>query len=392
MRYRYRNLWVFAILLIVAILLTSTWIAGAEEGGAHLGNIGADDLVVETLYITPSADTVLHAWYPNNNYGREWTLSFRSGSITSPMLKFDLSALPVLDDLLVAQAKVYFYVQSRSNPVSMSVSAYAVKTPWVEDEATWLLAEGSTMWQEGGCNGPNDREQQSSEAVLFSDVGRWVSLDVTEIVQSWVAGGVANHGIVLKSSAGGSVAYSVIGADHADVSLRPMLEIVLVAIPTPEATMTPTSTPRPKPGVSIQKTGPEGPLTVGETETISYTIGIRKIGVEPVSSVVITDALPLGTGFLNCTGGGVYDAENSVVVWRIPSLGVGITEVVKLNLILPTWVKEEGAVVNLVRADCAECSQVQEDIWEIPVLVPEPTLTPIPYEIFCPIFYNSLLR
>jgi len=389
--YRHASLGFLAILLTVAILLASAWMAGAEDG-AHLGDVGADDLVVETLYITPSADTVLHAWYPQSNYGREWTLSFRSGGITSPMFKFDLSSLPDLDDLLVAQAKLYLYVQSRSNPVSMSVSAYAVKTPWVANEATWILADNSTEWQEGGCNGPDDREQEGSGVVLFSDVDRWVSVDVTEIVQSWVRDRTENHGIVLKSFARGSVAYTVVGADHADVSLRPMLEIVLVAVPTPEATMTPTSTPRPKPGVSVSKVGPVGPLTVGETEVISYTIDIRNVGIDPVTGVVITDVLPLGTGFLSCTGGGIYDSDDNIVTWQIPLLAAGVSQTVELNLELPTWVKEEGAVVNLVRADCAECSQVQEAIWEIPILVADPTPTPTPHEIYWPLAYNQLAR
>ena len=390
--YKSRLLGVLAVSLAVAALFVLTGGAGAEQDSVLSVSMPGDP-DYQTIIIPVVEDTTLKSWFANNNYASDQNMALRSGDVSSVILGFDVSPILGQEDWGVAQAKLKVYIGSRTSPVSMLVSACAVKRLWVADEATWNKAAALTRWEQPGCNGPNDREMSCSVPAEFSGAGEWAYIDVTEIVDSWKRGVLPNNGLILKSDSGGSVSYSLASVEHRDVSLRPVLEVALAALPTPEPSLTPTNTPTPPPAVGIKKTGPSGPLYVGQYEIITYHIEVRNEGIIDLSGVVITDSLPLGTEFLDCTGGGVYDShdtDSGLVIWQIESLPVGVTHTVSLDLGLPTWVKERGNIVNLVRSNCTECTVIRENYWEIPVLLPTippetptriptiPTLTPTP--------------
>ena len=349
-----------AIALGAMVLLIAVGGVGAEEPTAE--DLRPEDFVFQKVTIATAVDTTIHSWYPTVNYSNDWTLHLRSLDASAAMLKVDLSSVPPTEDMVVAQASLKVYVQSRTNNLPMSARACAVKRPWVAAQATWVSADASTEWELPGCNGSADRETDCGDAVEFSEIGRWVAIDVTDIVRSWLQGNLPNNGLVLKSLPGGSVDYVLAGSSYWKASLRPQLEILFTELPGPP--------------LRIRKTGPAGPLWVGEYDTIVYDIKVGNPGSSDVNGVVVTDVLPLGTEFLSCTGGGAFDNDANLVTWQIGTLGAGVTETVNLSLSFPVWVKEDGTIVNLVLASFPESDGVAEAHWEIPVLVPTPGPTP----------------
>ena len=377
-------------------------VAGALSAGAARvpqsegTNVSSDDLDFQTLRIAPAADTTINSWFSGANFGSDWTVTVRSSDIAAPLFKFDLSGIPYsTEEVLVAEATLNLRVKSRTNQSTMLAAACAISRPWASGETTWVDADLSSLWSEPGCNGPEDRAQDCSPVVQLDQVDAWMSFDVTEAVRSWLSGDSVNNGLIVKSRSGGSVSYSFISSDDENnAPLRPFLKIVFAVVPTPTATLTPTntptlthtptpthtttptSTPTPKPRLLVHKTGPSGPLQIGEHYAIGYDISVSNPGPHPLSRVILTDLLPLGTEFLGTTSGGVFDPEDHIVTWSLGWLDPGETRVVNLDLELPTWVREEGIIVNLARAECAECLQVHEDYWEIPVILPVPSPTP----------------
>ena len=356
-----------AIAIVAMVLLMAVGGVGAEQGPA-VEDVRPEDLVFQTVSITATADTTIHSWHPTTNYATECTLLLRSLDTSAAMLKFDLSSVPPAEGMVVAQALLKVYVNTRSNNLPMWVQACAVKRPWVAAEATWVNADASTEWELPGCNGSTDRETDCCDVAEFSKASAWIAVDATDIVRSWLGGGLPNNGIVLKSLPGGSVDYVLAGSDYWRASLRPKLEILFTELPPPP--------------LRIQKTGPSGPLWVGEYDTIVYDIKVCNPGSDDVDGVVVTDVLPLGTEFLSCTSGGAYDNETNLVTWEIGGLGAGVTQTVNLTLSFPTWVKEDGTIVNLVLASFPESEGVAEAHWEIPVLAPTPGPTPTRWKLY----------
>ena len=70
--------------------------------------------------------------------------------------------------------------------------------------------------------------------------------------------------------------------------------------------------------------------TVFATSNLSYTISVTNFGPTPASSVVVTDALPVGVNFVSATGGGI--SNNAAVVWNLGTLTNN--QITNLNLIV----------------------------------------------------------
>lgn len=380
--------------VLMAALLGGLGVAGAEPVDPE-GAIRPGDLTFQTVTISAGEDTTLNAWWPTTNYASDTALTIRSGNVAAPIIRFDLSGLANPEDLLVAQARLKFYVESRTNSQPIVASAYGVNKEWVANQATWQNAKANDPWGVGGCNAvPGDRSGVASDEVTISAVDTWVSLDVTEIVRGWLSGESPNYGFLIKGSSGGSVAYNLYSLNYSAV-WRPKLEIMLAEIPAPTPTNTPmpTATPSPTPMIPalwLRKEGPVGPLAPAQY-SVQYAITLRSIGTQGATNVVLTDVLPLGTVFLNASHGGVYHPEQHEVVWNIGSMAIGEEKIIQVEVGLATWVKDTGNVVNVVRASGADCAPV-ESYWEIvvvpPTATPTPTASPTPPPTPTPVMFD----
>ncbi|OIO93464.1 MAG: hypothetical protein AUK03_08160 [Anaerolineae bacterium CG2_30_64_16] len=75
-----------------------------------------------------------------------------------------------------------------------------------------------------------------------ANVGRWITLDVTSLVQDWVTTPASNYGLLLRPTGGqGTVDYTFNLSEHWEVAQRSRLTVLLAAS-TPAPTPTPTAT------------------------------------------------------------------------------------------------------------------------------------------------------
>ena len=370
-----RKIMVFAltaILIMSAVFAMSSLGAGA---GPVVGDADPGGLGFVTLKLAPSEDTTLHSWFPFTNYGTDGKLLLHAGDVATALLKFDLSQIPNLSQAMLAQATLKLYAFAPQSRFSLSAVAYGVNRPWSAREANWYRATAGTNWSTPGCNGiPADRAATGSDPAEVSEVGKWVALDVTSIVQSWFDGSAANNGIIIKALPGDAAEYRLASADYYEVALRPVLQIIYATLPTPTPTGTPPPTV-PEPKLEVVKTGPEGPL-YDPNVTIHYDISVQNVGTDVAQGVVITDELPLGVVYVSCTGGGVYDPEGHTITWTIASLGISGTSRVEVNVRLAECLGAGGIVVNVVRANCPRCAGGPAMAqWSLVVGPPSPTPT-----------------
>ena len=157
------------------------------------------------------------------NFGKNPNLLVRRargkgrGGDRAAFLKFDLSALP--DDLLpdeVAKATLRLWVQQVRKPGTLVVEQ--VLDDWDETDIT-------------GRNAPDSEAAVPEVAVElgFADAGRFLTVDVTDVVLAWLADPAADHGLALVSD--GAEAWFD-SKENPQTGHAPELEVALVAVST----------------------------------------------------------------------------------------------------------------------------------------------------------------
>ncbi|MEW5987136.1 MAG: DNRLRE domain-containing protein, partial [Chloroflexota bacterium] len=107
----------------------------------------------------------------------------KSGDSTRAIFRFDLAAVPA--DALITSATVSFWVtQDNSSPVNV----HRITDSWSESSVNW----GNTA---------NDFDPAVVASFTPISNGQYVSAQVTNLIQQWVGGTVANHGLMLVSAA-----------------------------------------------------------------------------------------------------------------------------------------------------------------------------------------------
>jgi len=237
------------VLIAGSLALSAPW-ALPVAAGPHLAasQIVFQQGVSPSPAYTGARDTFISRLGDESaNYGSNATLALRSADTRSALLRFQLDGLAPGDT--VEQAILSLYVaQHALGAGSLPVSVYAVLRPWQDGEATWYNATSAELWTLAGCNGPSsDRAGSPSASAVITGAGVWVDLNVTGLVQGWVANPAANNGLILR--AGNSIPpgppqegdeFRIEAADgSADPLLRPRLSVTF----TPAGAGSPTATP-----------------------------------------------------------------------------------------------------------------------------------------------------
>jgi hypothetical protein len=130
------------------------------------------------------ADATVNSANPTVNYGSLSNLYVNGTSTT--LIQFDLSSLPsVTTASQIASASLRLYV-NRVN-VAGTINVSPVTSPWIESSATF-----NTMPTIGA---------PAVTGVSVATAQQFVVIDVTSLVQSWIAGS-SNYGIALTTSSG----------------------------------------------------------------------------------------------------------------------------------------------------------------------------------------------
>ncbi|MGQ9715542.1 MAG: DNRLRE domain-containing protein, partial [Anaerolineae bacterium] len=203
-----------------------------------------------------SDDTFLFQYDPDVNYGAWWRMTMRAGGAKRPILRFDLSSIPVGAQVLSATMRLFTNETQDPAGRSTTVDVYKVLRPWAEMAATWNQANAGIPWELAGCNGPTDRDLTSAATVTVNAPNAAYDFTITPLVQGWVQDPATNHGVLLIAS-GGTVTYEFYSSEWSNPLVYPTLIVTyLPPAPTPTptwtttpatATATPTATPTASP-------------------------------------------------------------------------------------------------------------------------------------------------
>ncbi|OQB25717.1 MAG: Disaggregatase related repeat protein [Chloroflexi bacterium ADurb.Bin180] len=169
-----------------------------------------------------SRDTYLYRYAPGANYGADPLLKVGYKQTNASLVAFDLSAIPA--GAVIEEATLDLYATGWSG-ADLNLSAYAVRTPWAEGEASWNLALAGVPWAVAGGNGtPGDRAGEPTDSLMTRGPNRWYSFHLTDLVQAWVDGTTANYGVLLRGD-GSTNSLILASGQYAEAALRPRLTV-----------------------------------------------------------------------------------------------------------------------------------------------------------------------
>lgn len=150
----------------------------------------------------------------------------------------------------ITGAALQLHVQT-DGPVP-TISVAGLSTPLGEG-ATWYESDYDAEWTEPGGD-PVTSPAPTSLTVGASDVGHWVSADVTALAQSWYANATTNHGVLLSVPDADNTAINTAEFDGVLSSDPPRLQITYTIASTPVNTGAPAITGTPRQGQTLTAT------------------------------------------------------------------------------------------------------------------------------------------
>lgn len=194
-----------------------------EEGEEEIGEVSESLVdtgkVCVTLRRTGSsgvaADATIYKNTPAYNEPAYTTISSGTSANTGPrraLLRFDLSSIPANATVVSSTLRL---VQSSKGGATSTVSVYRATQAWTETTVTW------SSFGSGGSYSPT--AVTSFQAPTGSAVH---NLNLTGLVDSWVAGDVPNHGIVLSEPS--VVRTSIKSSENSTPADRPGLTVCYV--------------------------------------------------------------------------------------------------------------------------------------------------------------------
>ncbi|MDH3588289.1 MAG: DNRLRE domain-containing protein [Gammaproteobacteria bacterium] len=186
-----------------------------------------------TLLLQPDSegkDSYIIDDLPNDNFGKQsalYTDSEAGGS--GPMrtlIQFDLSSIPAPATIQFAELQLYLSLNNGSE--TDVVEAHRLTRDWIEGTGgsgvSWNSYDGVSNWSTPG----GDYAPEIAGSFVAAGTG-WKTMDLSALAQDWVAGTVANYGVLLLSDpASGNKSKKYISSDNPDPALRPKLIVSYV--------------------------------------------------------------------------------------------------------------------------------------------------------------------
>ncbi len=300
---------------------------------------GAIPQTVETTVVlqqglngyTGCNDTHLYQYATSANYCNEdrFRVGYNLKQQYTSLLHFDAAPIPANATILDAKLELYAAGWGGSN---MTLDAYRVLRAWIDCQATWNQAYSGNPWGQPGCNDTaTDRSASPEDTVSTTGINQWYRFDLTQLVQGWVDGSVANNGILLRAASPWSISmFHFASAQNSTANLRPRLVVTYrTAVATPTAVHTPTNTPTP----TATRTPTQTPtpidsptVTATPTQTLTPTASATPTNTPTVTQTPLNSATP--TPFAIVIGH-ITDAhigDSWVYSQRLPAVVSAISE------------------------------------------------------------------
>ena len=158
---------------------------------------------VTTVTIQPGSadgnDTCLLQNWPDdfsNGDGKSIGIDSANNKNIRPLLKFNLSSIP--SDAVVQNATllVDLMTGNKANPITFNL--YALIANWTEAEASWNSASSAQPWTTPG----GDYDPFIFYRGTMTKTVGWYPIDVSTLVEFWIKGIFANHGMIMVADNG----------------------------------------------------------------------------------------------------------------------------------------------------------------------------------------------
>ncbi|MCD6291351.1 MAG: DNRLRE domain-containing protein, partial [Anaerolineae bacterium] len=170
-----------------------------------------------SMDVPVSADTYMHSGEPDTNFGDYPKLRVGRNDTLRSVLWADVSSIPA--PYPVDHATLHVWVDSFAGGGSPhELTAHKVLSAWDEATATW-----NTPWSTPG--GDYDPTAVGSTTISAADTGKWVTIDVTSLVQQWVADPSTNLGLLLRATGESVTHFNLASSEYWDSSVRPYIHI-----------------------------------------------------------------------------------------------------------------------------------------------------------------------
>lgn len=146
-------------------------------------------------------------------------------------IRWDLSGLP--DNITVTSATLWlYYVDEEGSGKDNAYTVSVAKVVGVRPDlrlATWNRFDGTSPWP-GGANGGSLAMAPAESSATIGKIRRWVSWDVSGMVQDWVSAPEANFGMAIDAdtTAAADSNRAFASREHPDPLLRPRLLVTYV--------------------------------------------------------------------------------------------------------------------------------------------------------------------
>jgi len=176
------------------------------------------------ISLDPTQDSRIVSETPNGVLNDRYLSVWQVGKEHRSLVQFDLSGIPAGQTIVSAVFTLYNEVGApwSANPAGDPMNIYAVTQTWSETAVTWNNQPtlGATVYATSNAN------PGSLESVMW---------DVTDLVQAWYDGAIANNGLEIRSS-GTNQLHFLSSNEQAPGTFGPNLAITYGPVPEP-ATM-----------------------------------------------------------------------------------------------------------------------------------------------------------
>ncbi|MBC8448177.1 MAG: 5'-nucleotidase C-terminal domain-containing protein [Chloroflexi bacterium] len=205
-----RFLTIVSLVALLVLLASALPVAAVERQ--------IDRMTTETFLA--DMDTFINAWAPDTSYGNAFNFSVRQSDVMKGLAQFDISSIPQY--ARVHEARLKLYATYRTNGSRLDLSAYKVLGPW-DETVTWNTAAAA--------------DTTAAAMMTLDGVNRQVTLDVTDLAQSWVNDPASNFGLMFSAADKNRVQYTFIASEFSQESAGPPYPLLEVTY-TPPVEMT----------------------------------------------------------------------------------------------------------------------------------------------------------
>lgn len=148
-------------------------------------------VLMAKVSILPFQDAYISEWYANNNFGSEIALFvsqfLKPGDDYRSLLQFSLDKIPSNSTIEEATLELTAFRNEISGP-PINVTAHRLLGKWSQYSVTWN-------------NQPKIKETPDGVVTIFpGPPNDKVYIDITDLVQGWFDGTIANNGLLLKGN------------------------------------------------------------------------------------------------------------------------------------------------------------------------------------------------